>query len=214
MSVITAPGTEGFREFVLFIQNGIYLLDQKNELIKTTEQREGGAHSGVDHEDTGEKGYNYRSERFLNRITKHDIHKVFSSKFHGDPATPIFKTYTGERVIFRVIMPGDKPRNVGFTIHGHQWKAQPDDPFSRMISNQGAISVGNVFNMELDKGASQYPGDYLYRSGSLKWDIESGMWGILRVQKVLKKSAYENYSNFEIELDQEIKKEFKLKTIK
>ncbi len=23
--------------------------------------------------------------------------------------------------------------------------------------------------------------DYLYRSGSLKWDVESGMWGIFRV---------------------------------
>lgn len=25
--------------------------------------------------------------------------------------------------------------------------------------------------------------DYLYRSGSLKWDVESGMWGIFRVMK-------------------------------
>ena len=25
------------------------------------------------------------------------------------------------------------------------------------------------------------PGDYLYRSGSLRWDVESGMWGIFRI---------------------------------
>lgn len=47
---------------------------------------------------------------------------------------------------------------------------------------QGAISIGNTYNMELKDGASN-PGDYLYRSGSLKWDVESGMWGIFRVLK-------------------------------
>lgn len=26
------------------------------------------------------------------------------------------------------------------------------------------------------------PGDYLYRSSIIKWDIESGMWGILRIK--------------------------------
>lgn len=66
--------------------------------------------------DTGEKGYNYRSERFANRLKNdHRISKIFSSRIHRDRAG--------------------------------------------------------------------YPGDYLYRSGSLKWDVESGMWGIFRVKK-------------------------------
>jgi hypothetical protein len=47
---------------------------------------------------------------------------------------------------------------------------------------QGAISIGSAYNMELENGAS-YPGDYLYRSGSLKWDVESGMWGIFRIMR-------------------------------
>lgn len=68
-------------------------------------------------------------------------------------------------------------------LHGHNWLAQPDDPFSTQISVQGAVSVGGVYNIELENGASEYPGDYLYRSGSLKWDVESGMWGIFRVMK-------------------------------
>ncbi|MGM9659734.1 MAG: hypothetical protein ACI3WQ_03955 [Faecousia sp.] len=46
----------------------------------------------------------------------------------------------------------------------------------------GAISVGNVYNLKLLGGASDYPGDYLYRSGSLRWDVESGLWGILRIR--------------------------------
>lgn len=58
--VIAAPGVETFREFVLFAHNGIRLLDRDGSLIKTTEQGEPGTHGDTDHEDTGEKGYNYR----------------------------------------------------------------------------------------------------------------------------------------------------------
>lgn len=179
-AVITAPGVENFREYVVMIQNGIRMLDDNGELVKTAAGDDG---EDVDDEDTGEKGYNYRSERFANRLENDNrISKVFSSKVHGDPATPIFKAYSGERVIFRTMMPADKPRNVGFGVHGHEWKQQPDDPLSRVIPMQGAISIGNTFNMELKDGAA-CPGDYLYRSGSLKWDVESGMWGIFRVLK-------------------------------
>lgn len=177
-TVITTPGQENFRECVVFVQNGIRMLDKNGELVKTIVTEEG---EEADHEDTGEKGYSYRSERFANRLAKDSrISKVFSSRVHGDPATPLFKAYSGERVIFRTVMPADKPRNVGFGIHGHTWKQQPKDPFSREISLQGAVSIGNTYTMELQNGAS-CPGDYLYRSGSLKWDVESGMWGIFRV---------------------------------
>lgn len=137
----------------------------------------------VDAEDTGEKGYNYRSERFANRLLADDrVWKVFSSKVHGDPATPVWKACPGDRVIFRTMMPADKPRNVSLTIHGHLWREQPEDDRSREIPIQGGISVGNRFDMELKDGAS-CPGDYLYRSGSFAWDVESGMWGIFRVMK-------------------------------
>ncbi|MGN0291224.1 MAG: multicopper oxidase domain-containing protein, partial [Lachnospiraceae bacterium] len=178
-TVVTAPGMENFREYVLFIQNGIRLLDKNGNIIQTTFE-EG---EEPDAEDTGEKGYNYRSERFANRLEKDNrVRKVFSSKVHGDPATPVLKAYTGDRVVFRTMMPADKPRNTGFAVHGHLWKEQPKDPLSRDIPLQGAISIGNRFDIELEQGAS-CPGDYLYRSGSLKWDVESGMWGIFRVVK-------------------------------
>ena len=183
-AVIASPGEEPFREFVLFAQNGIRLLDKNGELIKTTEQdSEEGGHGAPDHEDTGEKGYNYRSERFFNRLQRDSrIYKVFSSKQHGDPATPLFKAYEGERIVFRYMMPADKPRNISLALHGHQWKAQPDDPFSRVVPIQGAVSVGGNYLIEPEKGAAA-PGDYLYLSGSLRWDVESGMWGILRIMK-------------------------------
>lgn len=179
-AVITAPGEETFREYVLFIQNGIRLLDAQGNLVQTA-----AGHGGdpVEAEDTGEKGYNYRSERFANRLSRDTrIWKVFSSKVHGDPATPLWKAYSGDRVIFRTMMPADKPRNVSLTIHGHLWREQPQDALSREIPLQGGISVGNRFDMELKDGAA-CPGDYLYRSGSFAWDVESGMWGIFRVMK-------------------------------
>ncbi|MGN0618158.1 MAG: multicopper oxidase domain-containing protein [Ruminiclostridium sp.] len=183
-AVIAAPGQETFREFVLFAHNGIRLLDKDGVLIKTTEQDmeegEPGGHDAPDHEDTGEKGYNYRSERFFNRLERiPQISKVFDSKVHGDPATPLLSSYVGERVKIRLLMPADKPRNISFLLHGHRWKAQPEDPLSTDICVQGAMSVGNVFNIEPER--TKCRGDYLYRSGSLRWDVESGMWGIFRV---------------------------------
>lgn len=175
---IFVPGKEPFHENVVFIQNGIRLLDRTGNLIKTG--REPGEE--LDAEDTGEKGYNYRSERFYNRFQTNDNpYLVFSSVIHGDPSTPVFYAHTGQRVIFRTLMPADKPRNVSFLLHGHMWPEHPKDSFSRIIPTQGHISVGNVFDMELCEGAS-LPGDYLYRSGSLRWDVEAGMWGIFRVE--------------------------------
>lgn len=85
---------------------------------------------------------------------------------HGDPSTPLLKSYVGERVIIRLLMPADKPRNISFLLHGHRWRAQPDDPLSRIIPVQGAVSVGNVFNIESEP--TKCKGDYLYRSGSLR----------------------------------------------
>lgn len=182
--LISPRREEPFREFVLFAQNGIRLLDGNGEVIKTTEMGEPGGHGGPDHEDTGEKGYNYRSERFFNRLNRIPIiSKIFSSKTHGDPATPVLKAHLGERVIIRLLMPADKPRNIGIALHGHTWKAHIGARRSRVISTQGAISVGSVYNIELEDGANKTPGDYLYRSGSYRWDLESGMWGILRIKR-------------------------------
>ena len=105
---------------------------------------------------------------------------------HGEEAViaaPGVETFR-EFVLFahngiRLLMPADKPRSISFTLHGHRWRAQPGDPFSTTIPIQEAVSVGNVFNIEPER--TQCPGDYLYRSGSLRWDVESGMWGIYRV---------------------------------
>ena len=163
------------------------MLDKEGNLVKTA-----GADT-IDTEDTGEKGYNYRSERFANRLKRDSlISKVFNSRIHGDPATPVFRAYPEERVIFRTTMPADKPRNVGFCIHGHTWKELFQHSPVNRIPLRGAISIGNTFNMDLQKTAS-VPGDYLYRSGSFKWDVESGMWGIFRICKNNLRCRFRNF---------------------
>lgn len=178
--IIVKNKKRSFRECVLLMQDGIRLLDKDNILIPDPIDEGHGGH--LDFEDQGQKAFNYRTERFENRLKRNpNVHLVMSSKVHGDPATPLFKAYIGDSVTFRVLMPADKPRNHSFVLHGHSWRAQSEDPFSRIISVQGAISIGSVYNMKVEGGASSMPGDYAYRSGLFRWDVELGMWGIFRV---------------------------------
>ena len=113
----------------MFAHNGIRLLDKDGILIKTTEQDiigDEAGHAAPDHEDTGEKGYNYRSERFYNRLKRIPIiSKIFDSKTHGDPSTPVFRSYVGERIMIRLLMPGDKPRNTSFVLPDTAVKRSP-----------------------------------------------------------------------------------------
>lgn len=100
-AVITAPGVKTFREFVLFAQNGIRLLDSKGNLIKTAQQTEESGHGEVDHEDTGEKGYNYRSERFFNRlkrVVKYSVQNLTETLQHR------FYRHIQESVLLSVIL--------------------------------------------------------------------------------------------------------------
>ena len=133
-----------------------------------------------DYEDQGQKGFNYKSENFRNRfINNSDPLQVFNSKIHSDPSTPILEANAGEDVTIRLLMPSNKPRNHSFVLHGHTWKAQPNDPCSPQVWSQGAISVGSVYDMKFT--ANSYSGDYMYRSGAFRWSVEQGMWGIFRI---------------------------------
>jgi manganese oxidase len=51
---------------------------------------------------------------------------------------------------------------------------------------KGQNVVGSKLDARLAYGAGGlygFPGDYMYRSGNIRWDIELGMWGILRVHR-------------------------------
>ncbi len=177
---ICAPGLDTFREFVLFMQDGLALHDKDgNHIMPHMVEHE---EHELDYEDQGEKGFNYRSERLDNRLKKcKNISKLMNSYVHGDPKTPLFRAYINDPVRIRLLMPADKPRNHCFVLHGHVWRQQCNDPFSDIVASQGPISVGNVLNITLIDGANSFAGDYTYRSGAYRWDVEQGMWGIFRV---------------------------------
>ncbi|WP_281998806.1 multicopper oxidase domain-containing protein [Priestia flexa] len=173
------------REFVLLMHDGVRLVDRKGDLIIDPEPIFMDREELEDFEDQGSRGFNYRSERFINRLRRNpDISKVFSSKVHGDPSTPIFLAHPGDPITIRFVFPADRARTHTFTLHAHEWSRSIRDVNSEAISAIGQNTIGTHENFELHDGAGgqfALPGDYMYRSGNIRWDIELGMWGIMRV---------------------------------
>lgn len=149
MADIYQPGQQAFREYTVFFHDELEILDKDGN-------------PPVDHRTglpSSTTAISYRSEPMRNRIPlSHDPADSgedisMSSWVYGDPTTPVYKAYSGDRVIFRTMMPADKTRNVSLAVHGHLWREQPDDALSREIPIQGGISIGNRFDIELKDGA-------------------------------------------------------------
>lgn len=184
--IISNPFLGEFREFVLLMHDGVRLFDAGGNLIIDPEPVLGaGDEEEPDFEDQGSRGFNYRAERFRNRLAvKPDVSKVFSSRCHGDPATPVFLAYPGDPVTVRFVYPADKPRAQAFTIHGHNWHRSWNNMNSPVVPVCGENSVGSADSFQLQYGAGgrfKFPGDYMYRSGNIQWHLELGVWGLVRV---------------------------------
>jgi hypothetical protein len=111
-----------------------------------------------DNEDSGMKGFNYRTEPlwarlgFLEEMTKrdhttfqdvsallNDVNQanVFSSAANGDPETPIFSVAAGTGVRFRLVQPTGHQRQHAFTLYGHNWFHEPWTQNSTVIWSPG-----------------------------------------------------------------------------
>ena len=145
MATVTKADGTGFREFVLLFQNFVNLRYGDGSAIPNTAMAE-------DPEDSGQKGFNYRTEPMWFRfgypadqpltITRQrtDLNQALSNSLvGGDPETPVFKARAGKDVRFRVVHPGGNQRNNVFAVHGHVWEKEPyihnstelgDNPFS------------------------------------------------------------------------------------
>lgn len=184
--IISNPLLGEIREFVLLMHDGIRLADRDGNLIIDPQPLHGDPEEEMeDFEDQGSRAFNYRAERFSHRLARNpDLSVVFSSAVHGDPATPLFLAYPGDPVTVRFVFPADRARAHAFTIHGHTWPRSKDDLNSTVVPVRGQNTVGTQDNFRLSYGAGGFtgvPGDYLYRSGNIRWDIELGVWGIIRV---------------------------------
>ena len=186
--------TRSYREFVVDIQDGLNLFDKFGAQVPDLAQPDAGQ-AAADPEDQGERGVNYRSERFANRPG--DVADVFSSTVFGDPATPVFRAYPNDPSYVRVLNSGDLGRVHTFGITGHGWKYEPNDQNTTVINGQGLLNTSRTFNAGICAGSNSplsfgasgltptcasdgIAGDYLYNDRNL-WLLPSGSWGLIRV---------------------------------
>ena len=107
--------------------------------------------------DQGGYAINYRNAPLATRITPGaagpagDPAYVYSSVVHGDPSTPVLRAYTGDPVVIRQVT-GAHEEVHSFTLHGHRWLNEPDNPLSTMTDIQGA-ALAEYFNFELVSGS-------------------------------------------------------------
>ncbi len=135
--------------------------------------------------DRGNRGVNYRTERFAPRLAKDSaMSNVFSSVVHGDPATPVIRAYVGDPVKLRLMSSSDRGRAHTFVLSGHGWNYQPADPASTIVSAHGLLLASQSASRDLVGGAGGPRGtfgDFLYRDGNQSNQTNAGLWGLLRV---------------------------------
>ena len=122
---------------------------------------------------------------------------LFSSKVHGDPATPILSAYVGDNVVFRLLH-GMMNETHTFVLSGHGYRPERYDRDSRVTN---AIHVGIAERYDLATTAGGYQGmagDYIYYDGRTS-KLSEGEWGIIRVHDKAQKNlkvlpGNENYA--------------------
>ena len=159
-------------EMVLLAQDGLRYFLYGNPKLPIGDPVAGDpGENELDDEDQGLKGFNYRSEP-----SSHARGYAFT------PSTPLIQVEAGARLQLHLVGACDRPRQHSFTLHGHGWKEWPYlGSLSPWMSSTSGITSGtiNTFNLLV---RSQV-GDYMYRSGVLKWVVEQGMWGLMRVSR-------------------------------
>ncbi|PLT34063.1 multicopper oxidase domain-containing protein [Bacillus sp. V5-8f] len=191
--ILRSPFTPETREFVLVMYDGARLTDREGRVIIDPVEGILGSvdldelNDLVDTYDNGSRGFNYRTERLINRLRVTPVlADLFNSRVFGDPSTPVFEAYPGDPIIIRLVNPSERRRAHTFHLHGHYWNIDDRDIISEIKSVEGKIVAGHTSDHTIHYGAgslNNLPGDYMYRSGNIRWDIEQGMWGIIRVHK-------------------------------
>lgn len=185
--IVTNPFIPDYRQFSILAHNGIYLENKDNILLPKMFYEPALTPFDFDTEDQGMKGFNLRSEPFYNRLEKYDnIKEVFRStlKYEGDPLTPIFIARVGEPIVVKLFVPASQSRAIPLFVHNQLSHNEPTSLNSQTLGVYGAITVGGTRNLQLIKQENRIkvePGDYMYQSTSITWDIEQGMWGIMRL---------------------------------
>jgi hypothetical protein len=156
-----------FEEAVLLLQDGLRHFVRGNLTLPVSDEPPAPGEDHVDHEDQGQKGFNYRSEPIERHLDD------------PNPATPIFRLPENADVRLHLVGGADKPRQHSFTVHGVAW---PEHEYlgdeSPRVASESAITSGTARTYQFEVGAAA---DYAYRSGVLKWAVPQGLWGLFRV---------------------------------
>ncbi len=113
-----------------------------------------------------------------------DMVNAFDSKTHGDPVTPVFVGYEGEKVQLRLIQGAQEVQH-SLNINGQVWSREINvdrsDPEAVLVSAQ-EIGISEHFEMPIGLDTvmrGDISTDYLYNFGSVD-DLWNGAWGLIR----------------------------------
>jgi hypothetical protein len=114
-----------------------------------------------------------------------DASKLFSSKVHGDPSTPMLRAYVGDNIVFRLLA-GMQNETHTFVVSGHGYRPERYDRDSR-VTNTIHIGIAERYDLPSKAGGfQQMAGDYLYYNGRTS-KLSEGSWGIIRVHDEVQK---------------------------
>ncbi|MCP8615273.1 multicopper oxidase domain-containing protein [Salirhabdus salicampi] len=165
---VTNPILPDYRDFTLFAQDFTMLYDNNDNPIEPPPFPDS-------QDDPGVSAINYRNAPLPFRIGPGDeVAYSFSSFVHGDPETPILRTYEGDSIRIRLIQ-GSHEESHSFNMHGIRWKREQRDLNSPFVSQQHT-GISESFTLETYVPRS---GDYLYAFETIE-DIWLGAWGLIR----------------------------------
>ena len=130
--------------------------------------------------------FNFRNASLSARLRSNpDASKLFSSKVHGDPSTPLLRAYIGDSILFRLLS-GMQNETHTFVVSGHGYRPERYDGDSR-VTNTIHIGIAERYDLATTAGGYQkMAGDYMYYNGRTS-KLSEGSWGIIRVHDKLQK---------------------------
>jgi manganese oxidase len=173
------------REYAAIWQDGLTLRNPSGGVLPV-DLPPGHTLADLDPYERGNRAINYRTERFApRRAEDNEPAWLMGSAVHGDPATPVFRAYAGDRVWLRILQGADRGRAHTVIVSGHGWHYQAADPTSTIRSAAGMLLPETGWTFDLVGGAggpAHRPGDYLVRDGLTVNQVGAGLWFLLRVE--------------------------------
>jgi FtsP/CotA-like multicopper oxidase with cupredoxin domain len=125
-------------------------------------------------------GFNFRSESVARRLRNNpDVTKIFSSKAHQDPSTPLLRAYLGDTMVFRLLHVMMNETHV-WHLAGHAFRTERYAEKSD-LKNAWHVGIAERYDLVTKAGgAQQIAGDYLHYNGRAS-HLSEGSWGIVRV---------------------------------